>query len=68
MKSQVLSKVLATMVFAVAGIAVCVLYVIYLPLAIVRVFVNTEDFGAFLDCVGDFVKSIVGWFRKGGTK
>lgn len=64
MKNQVLSKVLATMAFAVACIAACVLYVIYLPLAIVRVFVNTEDFGAFLDCVGDFVKSIVCWFRK----
>ncbi len=68
MKNRVLSKVLATMAFAVAGIAVCALYVIYLPLAIVRVFVNTEDFGAFLDCVGDFVKNIVGWFRKGGAK
>lgn len=52
------------MAYAVAGIAVCALYVIYLPLAIVRVFVNTEDFGAFLDCVGDFVKNMVCWFRK----
>lgn len=52
------------MAFAVAGIAVCALYVIYLPLAIVRVVVNTEDFGKFLDCVGDFVKNIVCWFRK----
>ena len=68
MKNQVLSKVLTAMAFAVAGIAACVLYVIYLPLAIVRVFVNTEDFGAFLDCVGDFVRSILCWFRKGGAK
>ena len=52
------------MAFAVASIAVCALYMIYLPLAIVRVFVNTEDFGAFLDCVGDFVKNMVCWFRK----
>ncbi len=64
MKNRALSKVLATMAFAVAGIAVCALYVIYLPLAIVRVVVHTNDFGEFLDCVGDFVKNIVGWFRK----
>lgn len=64
MKNQVLSKVLATIAFAVAGIAVCALYVIYLPLAIVRVVVNTEDFGKFLDCVDDFVNNIVCWFRK----
>ena len=61
MRNRVLSKVLASMAFAVAGIA---LYVIYLPLAIVRVVVNTEDFGKFLDCVGDFVNNIVCWFRK----
>lgn len=52
------------MAFAVAGIAVCALYVIYLPLAIVRVIVHTNDFGEFLDCVGDFVKNMVCWFRK----
>ena len=52
MKNRALSKVLATMAFAVAGIAVCALYVIYLPLAIVRVVVHTN------------VKNIVGWFRK----
>lgn len=64
MRNRVLSKVLASMAFAFAGIAVCALYVIYLPLAIVRVFVNTEDFGAFIDCVGNFVKDIVSWFKK----
>ena len=64
MRNRVLSKVLASMAFAVASIAVCALYVIYLPLAIVRVVVNTEDFGKFLDCVGDFMNNIICWFRK----
>lgn len=64
MKSKVLNRVLVAIGYAIAGIAVCALYVVYLPLAIVRVIVNTEDFGAFLDCVGDFVKNMVCWFRK----
>jgi len=64
MKSKVLNRVLVAIGYAIAGIAVCALYVIYLPLAIVRVIVHTNDFGEFLDCVGDFVKNMVGWFRK----
>lgn len=64
MKNKALRTALVTLQFAIAGGCVCVLYVIYVPLALIRVLVDKDGFCGFLDCVGNCVKSMIGWFRK----
>lgn len=64
MKSKALRTALVTLQFIIAGGCVCVLYVIYVPLALIRVLVDKDGFCGFLDCVGSCVKSMIGWFRK----
>lgn len=68
MKNKALNTILVTLQLIIAGIGVGILYLVYVPLALIRVFVDKDGFLDFLGCVGSCVKTMVGWFRKGGTK
>lgn len=67
MKNKALRTALVSLQFAIAGGCVCVLYVVYVPLALIRVLVDKDGFSGFLDCVGKCVRTITGWFRKSGS-
>lgn len=60
-----LEKTLKALGVIAGCVFICALYVVYVPLAIVRVLVDKESFGEFIDCLGDCVKKLFGWFRKG---
>ena len=66
MKSKALRTALVSLQFAIAGCCVCVLYAVYVPLALIRVLVDKDGFCGFLDCVGKYVRTVTGWFRKNG--
>lgn len=61
MKNRGLNTVLVTLQLAIAVVGMALLYVVYVPLALVRVFVDKDG---YLDFVGKCVKTMVGWFRK----
>ena len=64
MKNKGLKIALNLLQFTVACIGMALLYVVYVPLALVRVFVDKDGYLDFVDCVGKCVKTMVGWFRK----
>lgn len=64
MKNKVLRTVLVTLQLVIAFIGMALLYVVYVPLALVRVFVDKDGYLDFVDCVGSCVKTMFGWFRK----
>lgn len=64
MKTKVLRTMLVTLQVVIACMGMCILYVAYVPLALVRVFVDKDGFLDFVDCVGSCVKTMAGWFRK----
>lgn len=64
MKKRVLNMMLLTLQVVLACVALCVLYVVYVPLAIVRVFVDMHGYLDFIDCVGKCIRTMAGWFRK----
>lgn len=64
MKNRGLNTVLVTLQLAIAVVGMALLYVVYVPLTLVRVFVDKDGYLDFVDCVGKCVKTMVGWFRK----
>lgn len=64
MKNKALRTVLYMFLMVIVCIWMVVLYLVYVPLAMVRVFVDKDGYMDFVDCVGSCVKTMVGWFRK----
>lgn len=64
MKNKALRTVLYMFLMVIVCIWMVVLYLVYVPLAMVRVFVDKDGYMDFVDCVGTCVKTMVGWFRK----
>ncbi len=64
MKNKALKMVLDIFLLIIACAGMVVLYLVYVPLALVRVFVDKDGYMDFVDCVGTCVKTMVGWFRK----
>lgn len=64
MKNRGLNTVLR--IFKASTICLCfsLLYVVYVPMAFVRIFVDTDSFVDFVKCVGKCVKTLGGWFTK----
>lgn len=67
MKSTNINKALSLVLLVASAILAGALYLVYLPLAIVRVVIDTKGFSDFLDCVGDCMKIVIRWFRKGNN-
>lgn len=65
MKNRALNTVLVTLQVVITCVGMCILYMVYVPLALVRVFVDKDSFLDFVDCFGSCVKTMVGWFKKG---
>lgn len=64
MKNKALRTVLYMFLMVIVCIWMVVLYLVYVPLAMVRVFVDKDGYMDFVDCVGTCVKTMVGWFGK----
>lgn len=64
MKAKI-TKGLQVLAVIAGCLFISVMYVVYVPLAIVRALVDKESFIEFFDCVGDCIKKLVGWFKKG---
>lgn len=59
-----LEKTLKALGLIAGCVFLCVLYVVYVPLAIIRVLVDKESFSDFVECLGECVRKLFGWFRK----
>lgn len=64
MKKGALKTMLLTLQVVVACVVLCVLYVVYVPLAIVRAIFDMHGYRDFIYCVRKCTRTMVGWFRK----
>lgn len=65
MKNRALNTVFVTLQVVVACVVICILYAVYVPWALVRVFVDKDSFLDFVYSFGSCVKTMAGWFKKG---
>lgn len=64
MKKKLLRTLLVTLQMFAAFAVLCAMYVVYVPLAVVRALVDKSSSLDFMDCVDRCVNAMSGWFKK----